>query len=114
MPYARCCGLWHHGDGPAPDAATLMRARYSAYVLDELDYLRRTWHPEAPALEPNPADLKWLGLQVKRHVCQDDNHAIVEFVARYRQAGRASRLHEISRFEKIDGRWYYLDGEFPA
>ncbi|WP_268902918.1 YchJ family metal-binding protein, partial [Bordetella pseudohinzii] len=31
-----------------------------------------------------------------------------------RQAGRATRLHEISRFEKIEGRWYYLDGDFPS
>ncbi|MFC1665262.1 YchJ family metal-binding protein [Pseudomonadota bacterium] len=35
----------------------------------------------------------------------------VEFVARFKVEGEAHRLHEISRFEKIDGRWYYLDGQ---
>lgn len=114
--YAKCCGVWHHNEAPAPDAATLMRSRYSAFVLDELDYLLKTWHPDTrpESLEPNPGDIKWLGLDVRKHVVLDDSHASVEFVARFRQAGRATRLHEISRFEKIDGRWYYQDGSFPA
>ncbi|AHV93566.1 hypothetical protein D554_1929 [Bordetella holmesii 30539] len=114
--YSGCCGRWHQNESPAPDAASLMRSRYSAFVMDELDYLMTTWHPSTrPAeLAPNPPDLKWLGLQVRRHEQDGEAHAIVEFVARYRQAGRATRLHEISRFECIDGRWYYVDGEFPA
>ena len=51
---------------------------------------------------------------MKRHVA-DGDRATVEFVARYRVGGgSAQRLHEISRFDRIDGRWYYRDGEFPA
>lgn len=94
----------------------LMRSRYSAYVLDELDYLLATWHPDTrPAsLEPNPPGLKWLGLQIKRHAVEDADHASVEFVARSRLQGRAQRLHETSRFVRMDGHWYYLDGEFAA
>ncbi|SAI33560.1 Uncharacterised protein [Bordetella ansorpii] len=90
-----------------------MRSRYSAFVLDLLDYLRQTWHPDTrPAdLAPNPPNLKWLGLQVRRHEKQNDDHAIVEFVARCRQDGRASRLHETSRFVRQDGRWLYVDGD---
>ena len=34
-------------------------------------------------------------------------------VARYKVVGRAFRLHETSRFIRRDGRWYYVDGEFP-
>ena len=37
--------------------------------------------------------------------------ATVEFVARYKIAGRAYKLHETSRFVREDGRWFYLDGE---
>lgn len=114
---AACCGRWHAGPLRlrAPDAETLMRSRYSAFVLDRLDYLLDTWHPSTrPAtLEPNPSGLKWLGLQIKRHVRQDGDHAIVEFVARSRLNGRASRLHEISRFVREDGCWRYVDGDFP-
>ena len=115
LPYTHCCGRWHAGPLhlQAPDASTLMRSRYSAYVLDDLDYLRASWAPETcPAdLAPNPPGLKWLGLELRRRGLQDAKHATVEFVARSRLAGRASRLHETSRFERRDGRWLYVDGD---
>ena len=60
------------------------------------------------------ASLRWLGLEVKRHQRQDADHATVEFVARSKLGGRAHRLHEVSRFERIDGRWYYLDGNLSS
>jgi len=97
----------------APTAEALMRSRYSAFVLDKLPYLLATWHPSTrpAALDPNPPDLKWLGLAVKKAQVQDADHATVEFVARSRQAGRAHRLHELSRFVREGGRWYYVDGD---
>jgi len=78
-------------------------------------YLLDTWHPRTrpTALDPNPPGLKWLALQVRRHEQQDETHATVEFVARSRLQGRGQRLHEASRFERIDGVWYYVDGELP-
>ncbi|TFL11092.1 zinc chelation protein SecC [Pusillimonas noertemannii] len=98
----------------APDAQTLMRSRYTAFVLDELDYLLETWHASTrPAsLQANPPGTKWLGLEVRRHECQDAEHATVEFIARSRHSGRASRLHETSRFVREDGRWFYVNGDF--
>jgi SEC-C motif-containing protein len=111
-PYAGCCGPYHEGE-PAPDAEALMRSRYSAFVLDKLDYLLASWHESTrPArLDPNEPGLRWLGLEVKKHQPQDADHATVEFVARSKLGGRAHRLHEISRFvREADGRWYYLDG----
>jgi SEC-C motif-containing protein len=81
-------------------------------VLEDADYLLATWHPahRPPELTFEPG-LKWLGLEVKDHRVVDPPHAEVEFVARSRQAGRAHRLHERSRFVCEDGRWYYLDGD---
>jgi len=110
--YPECCGRYHAGE-PAPDAERLMRSRYSAFVLDKLDYLLATWHASTrPAsLEPNEPGLRWLGLDVKKHRQQDADHATVEFVARSKLGGRAHRLHEISRFVREDGRWFYVDGE---
>jgi SEC-C motif-containing protein len=99
----------------APDAESLMRSRYSAFVLGLQDYLLATWHPSRrpAALEADPPGLKWLGLEVRRHTVQDAEHATVSFVARTRLHGRAQRLVETSRFVREDGRWYYLDGD-PA
>lgn len=121
LPYRGCCGALHDGlrDGlhdsthTAGSAEALMRSRYSAYVLDRRDYLLATWHPSTrPAeLPPPEPGLRWLGLQVKRHMQADATHATVEFVARGKLAGRAHRLHETSRFVREHGRWFYVDGE---
>ena len=90
-----------------------MRSRYSAYVLDQTDYLRATWHPSTcpPAIDANESGLKWLGLEVRRHTVVDADHATVEFVARSKLGGRARRLDEVSRFVREDGRWFYVDGD---
>lgn len=111
---AQCCGPWldQVDSQPAPDAQTLMRSRYSAFVLGRLDYLRATWHPSTCPADPGPLPgTKWLGLEVRGHRELDATHAEVEFVARYRVAGRAVRLHERSRFVHEGGRWFYVDGD---
>jgi SEC-C motif-containing protein len=37
---------------------------------------------------------------------------VVEFVARFRVGGgSAQRMRELSRFLRVDGRWFYLDGD---
>ncbi|MCU0966590.1 MAG: hypothetical protein MUF08_16440 [Burkholderiaceae bacterium] len=111
--YAACCGRWHQGASrlQAPTAEALMRSRYSAYVLGLDTYLLDTWHPTTrPAgIEPQPAGLHWLGLDVRRCTQQGDNHATVEFIARSKLGGRAHRLHETSRFERVDNRWLYVE-----
>ncbi|VCU72515.1 hypothetical protein PIGHUM_04616 [Pigmentiphaga humi] len=116
--YARCCGRWHHGAQrlQAPDAPALMRSRYSAYVLGLHGYLLDTWHlsTRPAALEPDPDGMKWLGLEVRSSAQRDADHATVEFVARSKLGGRAHRMHEISRFVREAGQWYYLDGTFPG
>ena len=112
--YADCCGRLHSGAEIAADAEALMRSRYAAYVLRLHEYLLATWHPSTRPAELALADdpTRWLGLDVRRHAVHDADHASVEFVARYRIAGRGHRLHELSRFVREDGRWYYVDGEF--
>lgn len=112
---ADCCGRYHAG-AAAPDAEALMRSRYSAYALVLEDYLLATWHPSTrpAALDLDAASPRWLGLEIRRHTPSGDDTAIVEFVARYKLGGRAYRLHETSLFVHEDGRWYYVDGEFPA
>ena len=112
--YGDCCERWH--DGPmrlqAPDAEALMRSRYSAYVLALGPYLLDTWHPRTrPVTVEFEPGLRWLGLQVRQHQVIDADHAMVEFVARSKLAGRAHRLHERSRFERVERRWLYIDGE---
>lgn len=111
--FHECCGLFLSGERLPAQAEQLMRSRYCAYVQEDAAYLLATWHPATRPEVLNFAEEdkpKWLGLTVKRRTAFDDNHAIVEFVARYKINGRGFRMHETSRFERIEGRWYYRDG----
>lgn len=113
--YALCCGRYvdHFDQSPAPDAESLMRSRYTAFVRERADYLLATWAAShRPAELAFDAGVKWLGLDVRARAVRGADQAEVEFVARSRDAtGRAHRLHERSRFVREDGRWYYVDGD---
>lgn len=115
--YSECCARYIEGGIPAPTAEALMRSRYTAYTLLKEDYLLASWHPSTRPAElglAEDAPTKWIGLDVKHHEQQDETHAIVEFVARYKVNGRAHRLHEVSRFVKEAGQWSYVDGVVSA
>jgi SEC-C motif-containing protein len=93
-----------------------MRSRYSAYALGLEAYLLATWHPrtrpESLGLAQAPAP-KWLALKIVRHeAATDGSSAIVEFIARFRVGGAsAQKMREVSRFERSDGAWLYVDGD---
>ncbi len=113
--YMQCCGRFIvNGDVPQT-AVELMRSRYTAYTLRDEAYLQATWHARTrPDMQLAAQDdgLKWSGLEVRKHQ-QHGDEATVEFVARYKIGGRAERLHEVSRFVREEGRWFYVDGSFP-
>ncbi|WP_200843949.1 YchJ family metal-binding protein [Pantoea sp. 18069] len=114
LSYADCCERFvaHFDTTPAPDAAHLMRSRYSAFVREDAAYLQATWHAsQRPATLAFDPGARWLGLSVKDFQVTGEDRAEVEFVARYRIAGRAVRLHERSRFVREQGRWFYVDGD---
>ena len=113
--FSACCAPYLARAAIPSTAEALMRSRYTAYALADAAYLKSTWHPNTLPEHLNlseQAGTKWLGLKIIRHEGVDENHAIVEFVARYKIHGKAHRLHEVSRFERIAGCWYYVDGAF--
>jgi SEC-C motif-containing protein len=94
-----------------------MRSRYSAFTLGNADYLVKSWHPDIrPASLTIEESQRWIGLKINTvsHGGTDEDEGSVEFVARYKMQGKAYRLQENSRFRRLDGRWYYLDGERPG
>jgi SEC-C motif-containing protein len=115
--YAQCCQPYIDGTRHAPTAEQLMRSRYTAYTLGEAAYILSTWHestrPRQLDLEPPgaPHGVRWLGLTVHNHSQPSENQSQVEFTARYREAGRAHRLKEKSRFVRENQQWFYVDGE---
>ena len=126
--FAACCGQYLEGEAPppAPDAESLMRSRYSAFVLQRESYLLATWHASTrPGQVSFDTAGKWLGLEVRKSLASSPPKAEaeakakakakakaeVEFVARFKPAGTTAwRLHERSRFVLQQGRWWYEDG----
>ena len=112
--YADCCGRFIEQGELPPDALHLMRSRYTAFVLENADYLQHTWKA---AHRPETLDFdegaKWLCLEIKDFVDTgfQDGQATAEvvFVARVRVAGKAHRLHERSRFVCEQGQWLYVE-----
>lgn len=114
--YGGCCGRFHRGMAEAPTAEQLMRSRYSAFVLLDVGYLLRTWHPDTrPAgLDLDPA-LQWRRLDIlsTRGGGPLDSDGVVEFAAHFRHDGERGVQRETSRFVREDRRWYYVDGVTP-
>lgn len=112
--YAHCCQPYVEQNEDAPTAETLMRSRYTAFVLLDETYLRHSWHPDTcPKIIHLDEQVRWLGLNVKNILAggANDETGEVEFVARSKVNGRARRLHEISRFTRVLNRWIYIDGK---
>ncbi len=96
-----------------------MRSRYSAFVLQDENYLLKTWH-----ISTRPAQfefesgngMRWVGLNIVSTVAgkANDETGTVEFIARYTLNRHIEVLHETSRFLQAAGQWYYLDGDIHS
>ncbi|WP_329548619.1 YchJ family metal-binding protein [Streptomyces sp. NBC_00554] len=109
--YEECCGRFHSGAAAAPTAEALMRSRYAAFVRQDEKYLLRTWHPRTrPASVDFDPGMRWTGLEILETGDGSAFHSAgtVTFRASY----RGGSLHERSRFERVDGAWVYVDGDF--
>ena len=121
-PFGRCYLPLHLGERQAQTAEQLMRARYSAYAVNNLDYVWQTWHPRTRPAELTPeAGSTWTALEIVDTVegLSGDISGEVEFRAHYVHDRRSDAtaavaggtLHERSRFVVRARRWFYVDGE---
>ncbi len=101
-----CCGPLVRNERAAEGVEALMRSRYTAYVLRDLNHLFRTWHPRTRPDDLAPEEgLTWTGLEVI-DVTEDQ----VTFRAHWSYAGKTGVLYERSTFVRRAGRWVYLEG----
>jgi len=90
-----------------------MRSRYSAFAVGDPDYLLATWHDSRrPRTLELDADRRWYRLDILRTERGGpfDTEGVVEFRAYHRSPESKGSQHEISRFVREDGRWWYVDG----
>lgn len=97
-----------------------MRSRFSAFALGDTAHLRRSWdaaqRPSAAELEASDdGDLRWQKLRILDVDAggPGDAEGVVEFVAIARGSEGKVRLHERSRFRRVEEApgWVYVDGE---
>lgn len=111
----RCCALLHSGAKSAATAEELMRSRFTAYAQHNEAYLLATWDSSK---RPDNIDfskednVEWKRLEIigTKKGGEKDVKGIVEFKAFYQMNGEEYAMHEISRFVRKDGKWFYLDG----
>ncbi|MGO1225576.1 YchJ family protein [Brachybacterium sp. AOP42-C2-15] len=116
--FGDCCGPVLRQERRAGTAAALMRSRYTAFALRDLEHLLRSWHartrpPHEELAESLAQELRWLRLDVlaTHEGGPFDDAGTVEFVAISKGPQGRQEQHEISRFVREDGSWFYLDGE---
>jgi SEC-C motif-containing protein len=114
--FGACCARYLLGMGegePAPTAEALMRSRYTAFAVGDVQHLLHTWEassrPGELRLDP---ETRWLFLRIDstRDGGPFDVTGVVEFTAVYRSPAGRGEQHEVSRFVREGGRWYYVDG----
>lgn len=110
--FGECCLQIHYTHAKATTAEALMRARYSAFVVGNIDFLYDTFHPTTRrfqnknAIEQWAKENKWMQLSILKAT-----FSTVEFEAHYLDTTMEVQMHhEKSTFKQQGNLWYYVDG----
>ncbi len=117
--YQDCCARYHTG-AIASTAQILMRARYSAYVKQNIEFIKNTSLPvqqtqlDMAAIAQWSENSQWLGLEILTEtMASDQRHATVEFIAHWQDAQGRHQHQEKSLFIKPNAHWYFYDPNVP-
>jgi SEC-C motif domain protein len=118
LEFAECCEPVINGSIPAETAEKLMRARYAAHVVVQMDFIYESTHPDHrqgydhKGTEEWAANTDWQGLEIigTQKGGPDDSTGEVEFIARFRAKDVPSEHHENAQFKKEQDIWYFTDG----
>lgn len=118
--YENCCGLFIEGKQQPTSPELLMRSRYTAYTLANIDYIKKTMKGKPligfddEKITKWAMRVTWVGLHVLNTAVEGENQGTVEFIARYIEGDWLKCIHEISDFKREHTAWFYLDGQHPA
>jgi SEC-C motif-containing protein len=119
--FEQCCKPIIDGTENAKNAEILMRSRYSAYCIKNIDYIYQTYAP-SERLNNSKPDIALFADQAvfcNLNVCTYQHNkkmdkATVHFKADYFVDALFCQLEEVSNFVKDNGKWFYIDGEITA
>ena len=107
--YTECCEIAHQNITAVNSAEQLMRSRYSAFVMANIEYLQKSHHAST---RPNKREKKEILLWTKsvawiRLEILNTTKNTVEFKANFMENGQLEVIHENSLFCKKNGYWVY-------
>ncbi|WP_395056090.1 YchJ family protein [Flavobacterium sp.] len=112
--FSECCEPYILLTQKAPTAESLMRSRYSAYCVQNVDYILATTHPSTRKFHNKKEILAfasqntWIKLEII-----NASETTIEFKALYIDNNLKSQMHhEKSTFKKEEESWFYVDGEW--
>lgn len=118
--FEKCCGPYISGKNFPETAEQLMRSRYTAYTLSDINYIKKTLAPESQkdfdvkASKEWASKAEWLGLKIAgvKNGTATDKKATIDFTVTYKEDGKKLEHHEISDFRKDEnGHWLFVDGD---
>lgn len=114
--YASCCEPYLRGKQNPATPEALMRSRYTAYTMANIDYIKQTMRGRAlVGFQDMDATrwakrVRWIRLNVVNSAIENSKTGYVEFEASFVDGSRLKSIHEKSEFICEEGRWYYVDG----
>ncbi|WP_454781059.1 YchJ family protein [Legionella sp. WA2022007384] len=114
--YELCCGLYLEKKQHPETPEQLMRSRYTAYSMGNIDYIKNTMKGKALiGFNEFEADLwaksvTWISLDVLNTNTPAPDKSFVEFAARYSEGNKVQIIHEVSEFHRENDRWFYVSG----
>ncbi len=120
-PYSECCEPVIRGLKIPEYAADVMRARYTAFVRHEIDFIMNSLSParqkdtDRQTTEDWSKNTQWEGLEIvaTEKGGPGDEAGQVEFIAKFREQEKAGQHHELATFHKLNGTWVFEDGRVP-
>ncbi len=116
--YSECCEPIITKKETADSPEALMRSRYTAYVKQNITWLKDSLEPsqqkdfDLKSVEAWSKNSTWMGFELKNSkIDEEKNLAWVEFTARFKQGNITRDHHELGEFHRIDGVWYFYDGK---
>ena len=116
--YSDCCQPYITGKVKPATAEALMRARYSAFVYHEFDFIFKTHHSstsnelDQEGVRTWAMESKWIGLDIisTNKGKESDNEGTVEFRCKFVLKDEEQVHHELSTFKKENDEWFFMDG----
>ena len=108
--YSECCEKAHLNIHAVTSPEQLMRSRYSAFVLANIDYLQQSHHSSArPSKREKKELLKWTkSVEWVRLEVLNKGINTVEFKAYFKENGVLENIYENSTFAIENNHWVYL------